>query len=266
MVSQAEPLPSPGVALPVSGPPFARPDAALIEQLQKVSSATASAQLHGMGIRQSYIEGPTARHPGTKVVGSALTLQFMPQREDVLSGVAQEEVEKFSALWAVLEAVQPGDVLTVQAYGDPFTGCFGEMLVTYFRERGGAGLVIDGYLRDWPHVRDLDVPIWSRGNTPNYASQSGLVPWAYNVPIACSRVLVLPGDIIIADDDGAVLIPVKMAPRVIERTLEKEEKETFSRQRLAEGGALRKYYPLTPEGREEFLAWKAAKAAKAQES
>lgn len=250
-------LPAPDIAqtLPISGPPFERPEPALIQQLQGVGSATASAILHKMGVRQTFIEGPLPRKPGAKVVGPAVTLQFMPQREDIASGLGQEHTEKVSALWAVFEAVQPGDVLCVQAFGDPYTGCMGEMLTTYFVGRGGAGIVVDGCIRDWPRVRDINVPLWTRGFTPNYASQSTLFPWAYNVPIACSRVLVLPGDIIIADDDGAVMVPAQMASVVAEYTLDHEDWEVFSRIKLAEGGALAKYYPLNEEGQREYEEW-----------
>jgi regulator of RNase E activity RraA len=183
----------------------------------------------------------------------------MPQREDVVSGLAQEEVEKLSALWAVLETVEPGDVLVVQAYGDPHSGCLGEMLLAYLKGRGGRAVVVDGYIRDWPRVEQLGLPVWCRGTTPNYASQGRLYPWAYNVPIACSDVLVLPGDIVIADDDGVVVVPRNVAPIVIERTAEHDAWEEFSRMRLAEGGALSTYYPLSEAGRAEYEEWRASR-------
>ena len=249
-------LPAPPIQLPIAGPAFERPDPALVRALHAVGSATASALLHKFGIRQTFIEGPTARTPGRKVVGPAVTLQFMPQREDVASGFDQEHAERSSALWHVFDTVQPGDVLAIQAYGDPYTGCLGEMLLTYFQGRGGAGVVVDGMIRDWPHVQPLGVPLWTRGFTPNYASQATLFPWAYNVPIACARVLVLPGDLIIADDDGAVVVPLRVAPLILQTVLDHEDWETFSRQRLAEGGSLWKYYPLSAEGRAEYEAWR----------
>ena len=250
-------LPKPAIQLPIHGAEFPRPPGALIDAMHGVSSATASAVLHKLGVRQSFIQGPVARQPGAKIVGPAVTLQFMPQREDIASGLQQEHGEKFSALWAVLETVQPGDVLAVQAYGDPYTGCFGEMLITYCKGRGGAGIVVDGCIRDWPRVEKIGLPLWTTGFTPNYASQSTLMPWAYNVPIACSRVLVLPGDILIADDDGAVCVPIQLAPTVLKQTLDHEDWESFSRMKLAEGGALKTYYPLSAEGRLEYEAWKA---------
>ncbi|MGH2560002.1 MAG: ribonuclease activity regulator RraA [Thermomicrobiales bacterium] len=254
-------FPRPDVTLPIEGPPFERPDPELIRQMHAVSSATASAMLHKMGIRQTFIQGPIARQPGAKIVGPAVTLQFMPQREDVASGVAQENVEKRTALWSVFDTVQPGDILVVQAFGDLHTGCMGEMLLTYLKGRGGLGAVVDGCIRDFPKVREMAIPVWTVGVTPNYASQATLFPWAYNVPIACSRVLVLPGDIVIADDDGATLIPANLASIVLERTLEHEEWEVFSRLKLAEGGSLKKYYPLNEDGQREYEEWRAALGA-----
>ncbi len=249
-------LPAPSITLPIAGPAPDRPDPELVRQLYQVGSATASATLHKMGLRQTFIEGPTSRLPGAKVVGPAVTLQFMPQREDIASGLGQEASEQTSALWHVFDSVQTGDVLVVQAFGDPYTGCLGEMLMTYFKGRGGAGLVVDGMIRDWPHIKELGVPLWTRGATPNYASQASLFPWAYNVPIACSRVLVLPGDIIIADDDGAVVVPLRVAPGLLQQTLAHEEWEAFSRLRLAQGGSIWTYYPLSEEGRREYEAWR----------
>jgi regulator of RNase E activity RraA len=251
-----EKLPTPPVSLPIAGPAFERPDPALLRQLEGVGSATACAILHKLGLRNTFIQGPLPMRPGSKVVGPAVTLQFMPQREDILSGIQQEYAERSSALWHVFDSVQPGDVLAIQAHGDPYTGCLGEMLITYFKGRGGAGLVVDGYIRDWPRVQPLGVPLWSRGATPHYASQAGQMPWAYNVPIACSRVLVLPGDLLIADDDGAVLVPRLMAPAIVAATTAHEDWESFSRQRLAEGGSLWTYYPLSDEGRREYEAWR----------
>jgi regulator of RNase E activity RraA len=138
------------------------------------------------------------------------------------------------------------------------------MLITYCKGRGGLGVVVDGCIRDWPKVRELGLPVWTCGVTPNYASQAGLYPWAYNVPIACGGVLVLPGDIIIADDDGAVLVPAGLALEVLQITLDHEDWEAFSRIKLAEGGALRTYYPLSAEGRAEYEVWRQAQQGAAR--
>jgi regulator of RNase E activity RraA len=257
-----EGLPAPPIVgtLPIRGPDFERPDKRLVAQLAEVGSATASAVMHRLGVRQTFIAGPLARQSQAKVAGPVVTLQFMPRREDLVwglaSGASEEHVEKHTALWAVFDAVEPGDVLAVQAYGDAYTGCMGEMLITYFKGRGGAGIVVDGCIRDWPRVQEIGTPLWTRGFTPNFASQGSLFPWAYNVPVALSGVLVLPGDIMIADDDGAVLVPQAMAAMVLAQTREHEDWEEFSRIRLAEGGSIRKYYPLNEEGEAEYQAWR----------
>jgi regulator of RNase E activity RraA len=254
------PIPAISKLLPIGGPEFARPDREIIKRLSDVSSATATAVMHRLGLRQTFIAGVTTRQPGTKVVGPAVTLQFLPKREDVLAGVAEgmaeEQIEKATALWAVFETVQPGDILAVQASGDLHTGCMGEMLITYFKGRGGVAIIVDGCIRDWPHVQTIGTPLWTRGFTPNYASQGTLFPWAYNVPVDLARVLVLPGDIMIADDDGAVVVPEQMAPLVLEHTLEHEDWESFSRMKLAQGGRLSKYYPLSEEGWAEYEDWR----------
>ena len=255
-------LPSPDVAttLPIVGPPFVRPDADVVRRLKEVGSATTTAILHRLGVRQTFIRGPLARVPGAKVAGPVVTLQFMPRREDIVwnlaSGAAEEHVEKHTALWAVFDTVQPGDVLAVQAYGDAYTGTMGEMLITYFKGRGGAGIVVDGCIRDWPAIREIGLPLWTTGFTPNYASQGTLFPWACNVPVALSAVLVMPGDIMIADDDGAVLIPAAMASMVLRYTRDHEDWEEFSRLKLSEGGSIRRYYPLDEIGQAEYDAWK----------
>ena len=118
---------------------FERPSADLIRDLYQVSSATATGTLSGLGIRDAYLQGPIARTPGTKVVGPAITLQFLPKREDQTTGLGAGQTEQRSALWAVLEHVQPGDVMVVDARGQMRTGCFGEMLLTYFQGAGREG-------------------------------------------------------------------------------------------------------------------------------
>ncbi|MFC9561055.1 MAG: ribonuclease activity regulator RraA [Agromyces sp.] len=254
-------LSRPSISLPVRGGEFTRPGAEELERLQRVSSATACAKLHGLGITHSFVEGPRPLTPGQRVVGSALTLQFMPQREDLASGLGQEYVERHTALWAVLETVQPGDVLVIQAYGSRFSGCIGDILARYFKRKGGAGIVVDGRIRDADRIRDLGIPVWSTGTTPHYASQSELFPWAYDVPVAVGGALCLPGDIVVADDDGPVVVPQGMADDVITAAQDHEEWEVFSRERLDQGARLSDYYPLTPDTREEYEAWRSTRVA-----
>jgi len=249
--------------LPVRGGEWQRPEEGIMEKMQTLGAATACAKLHQMGIRRSYIEGPTSLTPGMRVVGSALTLQFMPQREDLVTdmvnqagGVEQEYVERNTALWKVLETVKPGDVLVIQAYGSKFSGCLGDILVRYFKLKGGAGIVVDGSIRDADKIRAMGIPVWCTGTTPHYASQTELFPWAYDVPVAVGGALCLPGDFIVADDDGPVVVPQALAPQVYQSAQDHQEWEVFSRERLDQGARLSDYYPLTPDSREEYDAWR----------
>jgi regulator of RNase E activity RraA len=153
---------------------------------------------------------------------------------------------------------QPGDIVVVDARGDLSSGIFGEMMLTYFMGRGGAGVVIDGCIRDFPKAKGLGLGLWLKGVTPNFHTQTNIFPMAVNVPVACGDVLVMPGDIVVADDDGAVVVPIAMAPQLLAKASEHAAWEDFSRMKLAEGGDLRKYYPLSAEGEVEYEAWRKA--------
>jgi regulator of RNase E activity RraA len=261
MTDQLIEAPRRAIDLPIRGGEWSRPDADEFEAMQEIGSATACSKLHQLGIRRSFVEGPRPLVPGQKVVGSALTLQFMPQREDLASGLAQEYVERHTALWAVMETVQPGDVLVIQAYGSAFSGCIGDILARYFKRKGGAGIVVDGRIRDAGRIRELGIPVWSTGATPHYASQSELFPWAYDVPVAVGGALCMPGDFVVADDDGPVIVPQALAPQVREAAKDHQDWEVFSRERLDTGARLSDYYPLTPATREEYEAWRSATAS-----
>ncbi|HEY6492690.1 MAG TPA: hypothetical protein VIZ43_05415 [Trebonia sp.] len=248
------------VTLPQVGPRFDRATKEMRDAFADISAATTSATLHKMGLRKSYIHGPKALDPGAKVVGSAVTLSFMPRREDVAVVQGEEQFEKKTALWAVMEEIEPYDVLVVQAFGDPFTGCLGEMLASYVQRRGGLGVVVDGCIRDWPKIKDLGLPVWANATTPHYGTQGDLIPWGFHQPVACGGVLVLPGDVVVADADGAVVVPAQLATTTARIAGTREDWEVFSRQRIAEGGRLSKYYPLDAEAEAEFRAWKGATA------
>jgi regulator of RNase E activity RraA len=236
-------------------PDIERPSSDLIEGLAHIGSATASGELSRLGIRDPHIRGPVAWNPGAKVVGPALTLQFMPKREDLYGGGEYVGPER-QRHRHVLYHTQPGDVVVVDARGNMGSGVFGEMMLTYFKGRGGIGVVIDGCVRDFPKVKQLGLGLWLRGVTPNYHTQTDIFPFGVNVPIACGDVLVMPGDIIIADDDGAVVVPIQLAPDLLKKASEHHEWEDFSRMKLAQGGDLRKYYPLSDEARVEYEAWR----------
>lgn len=232
-----------------------RPSKALVEAIRGIGAATASSTLNRLGVRNAHIVGPVSWSPGKAIAGPALTLQFMPKREDLYGDGEYLDPEK-QLHRHVLYHTQPGDIVVVDARGDMKSGIFGEMMLTYFKGKGGAGLVIDGCIRDYPNGKDLGLGMWICGLTPNFHTQTDLMPFAVNTPIACGGVTVIPGDIIVADDDGAVCVPVAMAEKVLEHASQHHEWEDFSRERLSEGGDLRRYYPLSDAARPEYEEWK----------
>ncbi len=241
----------------IETPDIERPPREIVEGLAHIGSATAAGELSRLGIRDPHLRGLVSWTPGAAVVGPALTLQFMPKREDVYQVAEYADPER-QLHRHVLYHTQPGDVVVVDARGHLGSGVFGEMMLTYFKGRGGAGVVIDGCIRDYPKAKELGLGLWLRGVTPNFHTQTDIYPFAVNVPVACADTLVLPGDIIVADDDGAVVVPATLAPQLLRAAGEHVEWEEFSRLRLAEGGDLRKYYPLSEEARAEYEAWRDA--------
>ena len=239
----------------IQTPDIVRPSKELIESLASVSAATAAGDLRRLGIRDPHLRGLVSWTPGKKVVGPAITLQFMPQREDVYS--FGEYVDPESQLHRhALYHTQPGDVVGVDARGQKGSGVIGDMMLNYFKGRGGIGVVIDGCIRDFPKAKNLGLGLWLRGVTPNFHTQTDIFPYAVNVPIACADTYVAPGDIIIADDDGAVVVPISLAEELAKKGTAHAEWEEFSRMRLSQGGDLRKYYPLSDAARPEYEAWR----------
>ncbi|RYE09863.1 MAG: ribonuclease activity regulator RraA [Hyphomicrobiales bacterium] len=235
-----------------------RPPKHLIEGLRDLGSATIAGTLGHMGFRNPHMTGILPQSRGKSIVGPALTLQFLPQRPDLFSEgeYANPETQLHRH---VLYHVQEGDVVVVDARGDMNSGVFGDMMSTYFKGRGGAGIVIDGVMRDRPNVDKLDLSLWLKGWTPNYHVQTGIFPNAVNVTIACGGVTVVPGDIIVADDDGVVVVPPSMAEHIIEDGKKHAEWEVFSREKLMAGESLQRYYPLHPDAEGEYQAWRKAR-------
>ena len=236
-----------------------RPRAELLEPFWGFGTATISSALREVcGVYRAFMVGPVAFTPGKKAVGTATTLYFLPKREDIESSRQEEEQESRSALWDAVISAGDGDVLVVDARANLETGCLGEMLMTGIHAKGVKGLVVDGCVRDSPQAKQIGLPLFLRGATPHNASHFDMYPWDYNVPIGCGGILVMPGDIIVGDDDGVVVVPPKLAPQVIEYCETREAGEVFERIRLKETGDVTKYYPMNEEARREYEEWKKA--------
>lgn len=242
---------------PLASPGIERPPKELVAALQEIGSATCSGELARLGIRNPHMVGLKCYSPDMCIAGPALTLKFLPRRED-LHPVGEYASPERQLHREVLLHTQPGDVVVVDACGNMSSGVFGEMMLTYFKGQGGAGIVIDGCIRDYPYAKTLGIGMWLRGTTPNFHVQHDVFPTAVNVPIGCAGVLVVPGDIIVADEDGVVVVPIALAPELVEKAGAHHEWEEFTRMMLLKGGDLRKYYPLNDEAKLEYEEWKKA--------
>ncbi len=236
-------------------PTFERIEPELIARLRDIGTATIAGTLAKKGIRNPHMVGLTPYNPGAVAAGQAVTLQFMPKREDLHWGDEYAASPERELHRKAIIACQPGDIVVVDARGSLSSGVFGEMMLTSFKARGGQGVVIDGCIRDFPEAQQIGLGLWLRGVTPNFHTQTDIFPHAVNAPIACAGVFVVPGDVIVADDDGAVVVPVALANEIAKLSTEKAAWEVFSRMKLEAGEPLEKYYPLNAEAQKEYEAW-----------
>jgi len=215
-----------------------RPSKKLIDDLKEISSATAWSVLNSLGIRSVVMKGLSPLRPQVKMVGPAQTLHYLPLRED--KEYTSEDLRR-SAAMRLAEETQPGDVIVVDSGGPGHYGGMGDIMITGFAVKKAAGMVFDGLIRDSPYVRTLDMPVFCRGAQPSTTPRN--MPVAANVMIGCGGVLVCPGDILIGDDDGIVVIPKEKAEEVAELGLDQERLEKYSRKLLEDGKPLGYVYP-----------------------
>lgn len=221
----------------------------LMAKLQKVAVATLSAQLRKHGYNQMSIDGVRTNHPGQKLIGRARTLRFVPGREDLF----RSHGGGYNAQKRTFDALGPGDVLVVEARGERGTGTVGDILALRAQVRGAAGIVTDGGVRDWNAVAELDIPTFSGGPHPAVLGRRH-VPWDSDITVACGGATVQPGDLIVGDDDGVLVVPPALLADVLDAAIEQEAEEEWIAARVAEGAAVDGLYPLTGDWRKRYEA------------
>jgi 2-keto-4-pentenoate hydratase/2-oxohepta-3-ene-1,7-dioic acid hydratase in catechol pathway/regulator of RNase E activity RraA len=238
-------------ALGVSAPRPATVPGSVLETLRTVSTATLTTQLQRRGIRNTFLAGLRPTRPDLRLVGFAHTLRYVPVREDVVAAASAG----LNAQKAAIESVSPGEVLVIEARNEPGAGTIGDILALRALRRGAAGIVTDGGLRDSPAVAALDVPTYYRAA---HASVLGLLhhPLESNVPVGCAGVLVLPGDVIVGDAEGVVVVPAQLAEEVARDAAEQELAEQFAYERIDAGESIRGLFPLGEERRADFDEWR----------
>jgi 5-oxopent-3-ene-1,2,5-tricarboxylate decarboxylase/2-hydroxyhepta-2,4-diene-1,7-dioate isomerase len=234
----------------VSGSP-ALSDAARAA-LAGVSTATLTSELQRCGISTTFLTGLQPLHPGQRMVGQARTLRYVAVREDVRdSARAAGDTQK-----KIIESLRPGEVLLMEARGMTNAGTVGDILAARALALGAVGIVTDGGVRDILGVSEVGIPTYYRA--PNACSLwTAHVPMDIDIPITCAGVLVMPGDVIVGDGDGVVVLPLALAEEIAHAALEVETREAFAMERVRDGESIRGIYPLTSQRRDDYERWQA---------
>ena len=222
---------------------------AAYDVLRRVTTATITTMLLKKGIRHCWMKGAMPLVPGGKrLVGPAFTLRFVPVREELAT---PESGGKPISTRAAIEAMPEGCIAVADAMGVTTAGIFGDILVMRMKRRGAVALVTDGVIRDKAGCLIADLPIFCQG-TAAPASVNGLTFVGWNEPIACGGCAIFPGDVIVADDDGAVLIPQALVDFCASEGEEHERYESWVVSEVERGVPLPGLYPPNDEAKARY--------------
>ena len=219
----------------------------LVQKLNSVSTATLTSQLHKHGYRNTFMTGILPLRPDLRLCGRAVTLRYIPMREDLGEGMA----ENTNAQRRLIESIGQGEVLVIDAREQVRAGTIGNILTTRIMMRGGAGLISDGCFRDYPAIQAMDFPTYARGRHAGF-NTSQQFPIEFNQPIGCGGVAVLPGDVLVGDGEGVVVIPYKIVNEIADAAYEQERMEDFIVEKIQNGSSILGVYPPGPETKAEF--------------
>jgi regulator of RNase E activity RraA len=231
-------------------------DPAARAALSGISTATLTTVLLKKGLRNVWMRGTVPIAQGQpRLVGRAFTLRFVPAREDLAT---PESWSSPISTRAAIEAMPEGCIAVVDAMGVTDAGIFGDILCARMKKRGVAGLVTDGVVRDLAGVLGTGLPVWCRG-TAAPPSVAGLTFVNWQEPIGCGGVAVFPNDVVVVDQDGAVLIPAALLDEVVALATEQERLESWIMEQVSQGAALPGLYPPNAENKARYEAFKAGK-------
>ncbi|MEQ1939846.1 ribonuclease activity regulator RraA [Mesorhizobium sp. CN5-321] len=228
---------------------------AAIEALSAVSTATLTTVLLKKGLRNIWMRGARPIRTGQpRLVGRAFTLRFVPAREDLAT--PQSWASPISTR-AAIEDMPEGCIAVVDSTGVTDAGIFGDILCARMAKRNVAALVTDGAVRDVAGVLSTGLPVWCNGVAAP-PSVAGITFVGWQQPVGCGGVAVFPDDIIVADDDGAVVVPAALCETIVEEAIEQERMEAWIMEEVGRGVQLPGLYPMNEETRRRYEAQRQA--------
>jgi len=221
----------------------------LREKLGRTPTAGLSAQLRKRGLDNVTIEGVRPLTPGAKVVGTARTLRFVPNREDLFASHGGG----YNAQKRTFDAVREGEVLVIEARGETGSATLGDVLAIRAHARGAAAIVTDGGVRDVEAVAAVGIPVYTVGGHPAVLGRKH-VPWDADLTIACGGTTVQPGDVLVGDADGVLVIPPGLVEEVVDAALAQEEEDAYVAVQAAAGSPLDGLFPMNAQWRARYQA------------
>lgn len=225
---------------------------ALREDLAQVSTASAFNILQQQGWRNTYMQGILPLESlglGKRLVGRARTCRYLMRRGP--EGPPNPERRRTSAEIVLIESIEPGDFFCVDALGVPTAGVIGDILATRLKYRGTLAAVIHGAVRDTPYLKQVGLPVFTKAFHPA-ASSRDVIAVDYDVPCNMGGVYLIPGDILLADDEGVLAMPLDLAEYVAAHGPAKERQEMWIRGKVEQGGSVHDYYPPSEEKQTEY--------------
>lgn len=225
------------------------------ENLHHVSTASLTSELLKLGFRNTFMCGVHPLRPDSRLVGYAFTLRYIPAREDLDMQVNYDNLKNPQRV--AVETIGQGEVLVIDARGEIGAASLGHILCTRLQCRGVAGVVTDGALRDSPVIKDMDFATYARaahGTTSSVLHH----PVDFQVPIGCGGVMVMPGDVVVGDAEGVVVIPAHVAEQVAHDCYERDMLEAWLQRKVASGASIRGVYPPDEATLAEYHRWRSS--------
>lgn len=221
-------------------------------KIEATAVATLTAQLQKRGIQNATIDGPRPIHRGRRVLGYAKTLRYVPKREDLF----KEFGGGFNAQKRAIDSVQPDDVVVMEARGEHGTGTLGDVLALRAQVNGANAVITDGGIRDSAAVAEVGLQVYTGATHPAVLGRRH-IPWEVGGTIACGGTTVQPGDIIVGDDDGVVVIPPSLLQEVVDDAYEQELQDAWAYEQVKAGHPVDGLFPPNAEWKAKFAEHRA---------